>query len=810
MTIEEQVGRLSVEEKVAMLAGVDQWTTPAVGDDPIGPIKMSDGPNGARGADFAGGARSMCFPCGTALGATWDPDLVGAVGEALGAEARSKGAHVLLAPTVNLHRHPLSGRNFECFSEDPVLSAALASAYVAGVQSTGVASCVKHFVANDSEFERFTISSDVDERVLREAYLVPFEAALLEAGGWAVMSAYNKLNGTWCSENRWLLTTLLRHEWGWDGAVVSDWHGTHTTAEALLAGLDIEMPGPPAHRGEALLDAVKSGAVDEDALTAAAIRVGRLADRTGATGAGALAEERFEDDPSRVEIARRAAAEAMVLLRNEPVGGVPFLPLDAGGLGRLAVIGPNADSLHFQGGGSAQVRPARVVSPLDGLVAALGAERVVAEPGCAPASPAARLDPARMTQPGGDPGLLLRYHPNRQLSGESTFERSLRRANPVWLAGRVAGSDLEPGGWSVRASTRYRPAVSGVHVLEIRAPGSVQVTVDGHHRPERLAAGGDEVHRVALDLEDDRPFDLEVALTPPDPAPGLGFLDIRLEEPPDPRRLERAIGAATAADAALVVVGIDADIETEGRDRTSFSLPEPQLELIAAVGRVNPRTIVVVNTGSPVDMGWADDVPAVVQLWCPGQEGGHALADVLLGRCEAAGRLPTTFPRRLEDTPAFGWWPGENGHAPYTEGLLIGHRHYDANDIAPRFPFGHGLSYTSFSFGALTVAAEGGGPVRASIEVTNDGHRPGSTVVQLYVADLEASVDRPPKELKAFRKVRLAPGHSETVEFVLGLRQLSYWDPARRQWRAEPGEFELLAGVSATDIRARARFVLHG
>ncbi|MHB1854524.1 MAG: beta-glucosidase family protein [Acidimicrobiales bacterium] len=821
-------GELDTEAQIGLLAGQDTWTIrpiPAIG---LGTLKMSDGPNGIRGVDFVGGAPSLLFPSGTALASTWNPALVEEVGRALGQEAHSKGAQVHLAPTVNLHRGPLGGRNFECFSEDPFLTARMAVAYIRGVQSEGVASCVKHLVANDYEFERFTMSSEVEPRVLREVYLRPFEAALLEAGSWSVMSAYNKLWGTWCGEHPWLLTELLRDEWGWDGAVISDWGGTHTTAEALAAGLDIEMPGPSAHRGPKLARAVAEGTASIDDIRRAAERVLRLADRTGVldgtgrAGAGVLdgaaradagpggAEERFDDDPARTEVARRAAAEGIVLLRNEPVEGAPLLPLAAGGLKRLAVIGPNAAEVHAMGGGSARVRPPYLISPLKGLTEALPGVEVVHDAGCPPATVAAALERSRMKVPDGRPdagaeGLLLSFFAGRALAGEAIQRRVVRRSNLMWLGGRPPLPGVDADDWSATAELVYLPRVAGLHHLHIRGGGRIRVLIDGAVAYE----GGDEAERepVALPLELGQDTAVTVEIVPPTPMPFLLGCDIRIEEPSDPARPAAAAALAASADAAVVVVGLDGDIESEGRDRSFYPLPAVQEDLIRRVAAANPKTVVVVNTGSPVEMGWAEEVPAVVQLWCAGQEAGRALADVLTGATEASGRLPTTLAARIEDTPAYAFWPGQSpglepGVAPYSEGLHLGYRHYLKHSVEPRFWFGHGLSYTTFAYGPVTAAPTGDGGLRATASVTNTGGRPGAEVVQLYVARPGSMLERPEQALAAFEKVWLDPGQSAEVVLDVPARELAHWD-AKVGWAQEGGTAEVRVGSSAAAIHGR-------
>ncbi|HVA42602.1 MAG TPA: glycoside hydrolase family 3 C-terminal domain-containing protein [Acidimicrobiales bacterium] len=831
-------GELDTDEQIGLLAGQDTWTIrpiPAIG---LGALKMSDGPNGIRGVDFVGGAPSLLFPSGTALASTWNPALVEEVGRALGQEAHSKGAHVHLAPTVNLHRGPLGGRNFECFSEDPFLTARMAVAYIQGVQSEGVASCVKHLVANDYEFERFTMSSEVDKRVLREVYLRPFEAALLEAGSWSVMSAYNKLWGTWCGEHRWLLTELLRDEWGWDGVVISDWGGTHTTAEALAAGLDIEMPGPSVFRGQKLAQVVGEGMASVDHVRRAAERVLRLAERTGvldgpaAIGAGggssagagtggagvdgmAGAEERFDDDPARTDVARRAAVEGIVLLRNEAVDGAPVLPLAAGGLKRLAVIGPNAAEVHAMGGGSARVRPPYLISPLKGLTEALPGVEVVHEAGCPPATVAAALERSRMRVPegrddAGAEGLLLSFFGGRELSGAPIQTRVVRRSNLMWLGGRPPLPGVDPDDWSASAELVYLPRVPGLHHLHIRGGGRIRVLIDG----AAVYEGEDSPERdpVPLRLEPGQDTVIGVEIVPPTPMPFLLGCDIRIEEPSDPARPAQAAALAASADAAVVVVGLDGDIESEGRDRTYYPLPAVQEDLIRQVVAANPKTVVVVNTGSPVEMAWAAAVPAVVQLWCAGQEAGRALADVLTGAAEASGRLPTTLASRIEDTPAYVFWPGQSpglepGLAPYSEGLHLGYRHYLKNSVEPQFWFGHGLSYTIFAYGPLAAAGADGGGIRATVSVTNTGERAGAEVVQLYLARPGSAVERPAAALAAFEKVWLDPGQTAEVVLDVAARELAHWDEGTG-WTQEGGAVEVRVGSSASAIHGRARVQL--
>ena len=784
--VEQLLGQLSLEEKVSLVAGIDFWHTPAVPRVGIPALKVTDGPNGARGEEWTGGPSSACFPCGTALAATWDTDLVRDVGVELGDETRSKGAHVLLAPTVNIHRTPLAGRTFECYAEDPYLAARIAVAFVGGVQSRGVGTAVKHFVCNDSEFERMTISSDVPERALREIYLPPFEAATTEAGSWMLMAAYNRLNGTYCAEHPQLLTTILRDEWGWDGAVVSDWFGTRSTVAAANAGLDLEMPGPPVHMGEQLLEAVRAGEVAEKTLDDKVRRLLALLERAGALDRAEPVAETFDAGPARRAVIRRAAAAAIVVLRNER----NVLPIDASALRRIAVVGPNAAVARMQGGGSAGVFPAHAVTPLDGLRGRVPEGVVVDhEPGCVTSRAVPLLDTRTVW--------TIEYFAGPDCSGAPVHATEHRRSAFRWT--EPPHPALAGAAWAARITAAYVPDRLGEHTFKVRGDGRARLFVD-----DRLVVDGSDAYSVTAThpLVEDRPHELRLELGLS--AGGFHGAEVRVAPPWPDDMLERAVAAAAAADVTVVVVGLDDEWETEGRDCADLSLPGGQAQLVDRVAAVNPRTVVVVNAGAPVAMDWADRVLAVVQLWYPGQEGGDALADVLFGDVNPSGRLPLTFPKRLEDTPAFLNDPGEAGHVMYGEGIFVGYRFYDARRIEPRFAFGHGLSYTTFAYGELTVEGD-----EIAVDVTNTGERAGAEVVQLYVRDVEASVRRPEKELKGFAKVVIEPGRTERVRFTLDDRAFAFWDPPSGDgtsggWRVEPGEFELLVGASSADIRARA------
>jgi beta-glucosidase len=815
-TVEALLDSLTIDERAALTSGADMWHGTAVPRVGLGALKVTDGPAGARGARFVG-TRSACVPCGSALGATWNPAVVRDVAMVLGQETAAKRAHVLLAPTVNLHRNPLAGRNFECYSEDPHLTAELAVAYVEGLQSTGVASCIKHFVANDSEFDRHRISSEVSERALRELYLIPFEAAVTRAGVAAVMSAYNRLNGTYCAEDDWLLNVVLKDEWSFDGAVISDWWGTMSPASAG-GGLDLEMPGPAVHLGSRSAERVAAGELEAAVVEDQARRVLRLAARTGALGADELEESSTESPEARPAL-RRAATEAIVLLRNAPVDGAPVLPLDAASLTSLAVIGPNAQQTALLGGGSAWVNPHREDPVLDGIRRRLGDgvdvrfERGVDASLTCPPLPADRCRPAHADH--GPRGLSVDYFANRELGGEPAFSECITTGRCSWI-----DDDAIPSkGFSARVSGTFVAGETGPHTFGLTTAGTGRLWLGGEllldntedARPGTSFFGmGTEEIRATLELSAGDELELRCDYVG-FPDMDLGGLQIGLLYPVPGDGIERAASAARECDAAVVVVGLNADWETEGSDRTTFELPGGQGDLVRAVLAANPRTAVLVNAGAPVDLDFADEVPALAWLWYPGQEAADAVADVVFGDADPSGRLPTTLGRRLTDWPSWFNYPGEAGVVRYGEELFMGYRGFDERRTEPVFPFGHGGSYTTFEWSEVVLDAEqidvadldAGASVTVSLTVTNTGERAGSDVVQVYVHDVRSSRRRPPQELRAFDKVHLGPGATTTVRLALPQRAFATWDTVDQRWVVEPGEFEIRVARSSRDVDTR-------
>ena len=832
--VDALVDELTLDEKAALTAGLDTWSTNAVPRLGIPTVYLTDGPNGARGPALGtAGPPSVCVPCGSALGATWDAALIREVGALLGREARRTRARVLLAPTLNLHRSPLAGRNFECYSEDPLLAGTLGAAFVRGAQSQGVATTVKHLVGNDAEFERHGISSVIDERALRELYLRPFELAIRDGGALGVMTSYNRLNGTYTTEQPGLLGDIVREEWGFTGFVLTDWFGYVGTTVSPAAGVDLEMPGPARAFGPAIAAAVRAGELDERVVDEQVRRLLTVFDRIGALGDPVDGDRTIptDDRPEDRELARRAAASSMVLLTNDGT-----LPLDRSTLATVAVIGPNALAARIMGGGSATVHAHHETPPVDALRARLGPDvRVVAEVGCRNDKLLPLLGgPITAAPSTGAPGWDVEVIAHPHLEGEVVDTFTLPEGD--WLTFEPPSPHVDAGSWSVRARTRVTPPQSGTYEL-----GLVQIS------PARLLVGGEAVidgiaerpgrgdaffgmgsveARATVDLAGGEPVEVVVEYPAGERAAvGAWRVGWRASDPPG--LMDRAVAAAGAADVAVVVVGTTGDWESEGHDRTTMDLPGDQDELVRRVAAANPRTVVVVNTGAPVTMDWVTEAAAVLQSWFGGQEMADALADVLLGDAEPGGRLPTTLPERLEHNPSYGNFPGENGETRYGEGVLMGYRWYDARHLPTRFPFGHGLSYTSFELGEPTLSSpvfRPGGELTVAVPVTNTGDRPGSEVVQCYVAPPQPTrLIRPPKELAAFAKLWLEPGETATVRLSLDVGAFAYWDPGqddraevdaklaglpvqagrrrgRRGWHVEVGAHRLLIGHSSADL----------
>ncbi|MFM2280166.1 MAG: beta-glucosidase [Pseudomonadota bacterium] len=811
MNIAEILDQMTLEEQASILSGADFWTTVPVERLGIPKIKVTDGPNGARGGgSLVGGVKSACFPAAIAVGSSWNPELARELGKALAEEAKTKSARVLLAPTVNIHRSGLNGRNFECYSEDPYLTSELAVAYIEGVQGEGIAATIKHYVGNESEIERATISSDIDERTLREIYFPPFEAAVKRANVRAVMSSYNRLNGTYTSDHPWLLTEVLRGDWGFDGIVMSDWFGSHSTVESVNAGLDLEMPGPTRDRGAKLVAAVKDGLVKAETVRKAAGNMLRLLEWVGAFEDATMHEEQAIDRPEHRALIRRMGAEGTVLLRNDGV-----LPLARAEIGAIAVIGPNADTARVMGGGSAQINAHYRVSPLEGIRTALAGKNAVLH--------ARGADNSRLMPMLQGP-VTVEFFDSVDLSGPVVHRMTLAEAHAFWLD--PISPKLDMSAFSARISGEYTASEDGTHVFGAVTAGRGLLKIDGEvvadfwddwtQGTNFFSTGNDEQRAsVSMKLGQTVRYELEYRTgLPGDALMALRAFRIGAARPLGDADIAEAVERARDADVAVIFAGREGEWDTEGQDLPHFNLPGKQDALIEAVLAVNPRTIVVLQTGGPVLMPWFDRAAAVMQCWYPGQEAGNAIADVLFGDAEPGGRLPQTFPRRAIDNSAFTddilTYPGLDGHVAYREGIFVGYRHHDTRGIKPFLPFGFGLSYTIFVWANARLSApvmeEGG--LSVSVEVTNTGARSGSDVVQLYIRPLDARAERPEKELKAFAKLSLDAGQTGTAVLSISHRDLSRFDVERKAWIADAGRYEAVIAANAEDIRFVLPFTL--
>jgi beta-glucosidase len=798
--IEDLITQMTLEEKISVLAGKDLWHTVPVSRLGIPSIRVTDGPNGARGSEGSLAPTSALIPVGIALGATWNTELVERIGKLLADETRIKGSHILLAPTVNIHRTPIAGRNFECFAEDPYLSGMLASAYINGIQSKGIGACIKHFVCNDQEYQRNSMSSNVEERPLREIYLEPFRLALKNAKPWSFMSGYNRVNGFFASENDHTVKDILKGEWGFDGLLMSDWFGTYTP-RVPAGGLDLEMPGPARWMSDEMVrKALSSGDLTEHALDDKVRRLLLTIQRAGAFENPELQPDRSADLPEHRALIRETARETIVLLKNDK----DILPLDVEKQQTIAVIGELARWPNLMGGGSSGVSPHYQVSPFEGI------RRYVDERANVEYATGAFIhknlpspDLSTVASEDGKPGLTLRIYDNLDFSGKPAFERTTTdRLGYGWFDDSVPNVNQER--FSARITGFFTPAESGMHTLGLASMGQSKLILGGETIVDNWTTSVPNTEqKVRKQLEGGRTYPLTVEFRWEGNrvwrAVRIGHL------PPQPADdFAEAIALAKRADVVIVVAGLTGEWEAEGYDRVDMDLPGNQDELIEKVAAANPNTIVVLNAGSPVTMPWIDKVAAVVEQWYNSQECGNALADVLFGEVSPSGKLPTTFPKRLKDNPASINYPGENSEVLYGEGLFVGYRYYDAKEIDPLFPFGFGLSYTSFEYSNLQFSETRfteEQTVEVSLDVRNTGARTGKEIVQLYVRDIFPGLVRPEKELKAFAKVELAPGETKTVRLSLDREAFWYYNPARNGWVVEPGKFEILVGASSRDLR---------
>ncbi|KAI9840554.1 MAG: hypothetical protein M1837_001534 [Sclerophora amabilis] len=816
-----KVATLSLEEQISLLAGSDFWRTVPIPEKGVPSIKTTDGPNGARGAFFTDGTPAALFPCGVSLAATWNLALLNHVGKHLAEETKARGADVLLGPTVCMHRSPLGGRNFESFSEDPYLTGKIAASYIQGLQSQGIAATIKHFVGNEQETHRMSIDSLIAERALREIFLRPFEIAIRESRPLALMSSYNLLNGVHADMNRYILQTILRKEWSYEGLVMSDWTGVNSVSDSIAAGCDLEMPGPTKWRGERALRAVLDGELSEADVEACATSVLHLIDQTkGLDGPLRETPERASDEPDRRHLIRQAGIEGLVLLKNEDC----LLPL-VSKHGTIAVIGPNSKRAIAGGGGSASLNPYYVTTPFDSIQA-ISKREVLYSRGCAIDKWLPLASDFCRTY-SGKAGVMLEYYRGDRLQGDPTVIQHKTQTDLfLWDS---APKEVLPA-YSFRVKAQIVPVTTGLHTIGFSSVGPGRLFINGElfidnwdwkEEGEAMFDGSADVFKQ-IRLEGGRAVDLLVEsnneIRPASKIEiegqkhGYGGCRIGYAEESRTDLLQEAVDMAKMADVAVVCVGLDAEWESEGYDRQTMDLPKDGSQdlLVEAIVDANPNTIVINQSGTPVTMPWADKVPAIIQAWYQGQEAGNALADVLFGIANPSGKLPVTFPKRLADNPAYHNWPGENKKVLYGEGIYVGYRHYERLDLAPQFPFGHGLSYTTFEYGKPAISSEtllDSSSISVAVPITNTGVVGGSEIVQAYIHDPKSRLPRPEKELQAFTKVALGPGETKTAHLEFDKYSVGYYDEKLGSWIAEEGVFDVLIGASSCDIRCSVSFM---
>jgi len=781
--IKDLVSRLTIEEKLDLLGGTGFDSKPVLRLG-IPAIRMTDGPLGVRWG------QATAFPSGISMGATWDTVLTRKVGQAMGLETLAKERDMLLGPCINIHRVPHGGRNFESYGEDPFLSGRLGVAWVKGVQQMGVITSTKHFAVNNQEHERMTINVKVSERAIREIYWPAFETIVKEADTWTIMASYNRLNGPYATANNHLLNEVLKKEWGFRGFVVSDWGAVHGDLDVALGGTDLEMPKGDFLNEKNLKPYIESGKLpvtvvdDKIARLIRVMMISGLFDRVPGSLPTALNTKEHQD------LARKAATESIVLLKNEK----DLLPLDISKIKSVAVIGPNAASARTGGGGSSMVLPYFSVSPLDAFnEVGAGKFKVIYAPGATIPGDVKPVEPKYFKN------LKADYFSNQKLEGKPALSRAESQINFDW------GDDIPVPGigkdnYSVRLTGELVPPVSGDFQLDGLSDDGIRVWIDEKLVIDHWTDHGPETRSAKYKFEAGKSVSLKVEFY--ENGGGavlkLGWLL------PGSDFLTDAVKAAKASEIAVICVGSSYNVESEGFDRKEITLPEEQINLIKAVAKVNPKTIVVLNSGAAVLMSdWIDDIPALLETWFPGQDAGHPITDILFGNHNPSGRLTTTFPKSWEDCNAYGNFPGKDS-VTYEEGIYVGYRWFDSKVKTPLFPFGFGLSYTTFSYSGMKVENLGNNKIRVSVDVTNTGKRAGSEVVQLYVKPVNPPVDRPEKELKGFLKVTLQPAETQTVSMELNTRSFSWYDVKTASWVLSPGNYELLTGSSSRDIKTKS------
>ncbi|HEY5297513.1 MAG TPA: glycoside hydrolase family 3 C-terminal domain-containing protein [Verrucomicrobiae bacterium] len=799
--VDDLFGRLTQDEKLSLLGGTG-FTTQPIPRLGVPAMAMADAGQGVRGGAQSTMGPATAFPAGVLMASTWDTNLIWQIGNAIGEEARNKGTgvQILLGPAVNIHRTPLGGRNGEYFTEDPFLDARIAVAYIQGMQRAGISACLKHFACNNQETDRMDVNATVSERALREIYLPAFKAGVQEGKVGAVMSSYNKINGLHATANPYLLTEILKKEWGFDGLVMSDWGAVHET-QVVQAGNDLEMPTGEFMSVPKLKAALADGSVTQAAVDDSVHRILRTIIRVGLLNGPMHPDASFVNSPAHAQLALEAAEKGIVLLKNQQ----NVLPLDSHDIRSIAVIG-NANNLQIDALGSPEVRPLHTVELLDGIKDRAG--RAITIRYAADETEGEPVPLSVVAPPDGTAahGFKAEYFKNKDLTGQPALVRvdnAIDLQNPDLPVPGFPAIDF-----SVRWSARLTAPVSGQYIFTFTGDDGFRVFVDGKTLIDHWVNGPATPVTGEIELQAGKTYALRIEYF----QAGGSYLAQLDWQPPGQTLYAAAIAAAKNSDVAIVCVSTRR-MEGEGHDRPSMDLPGNQSALIRAVAAANKKTIVVLNNGTPVTMkDWLDDVPSVMEAWLPGQEGGTALAAILFGDVNPSGKLPDTLAVNRDDYPDANNYPGKNLQVNYAEGIYVGYRHFDKNDIQPLFPFGYGLSYTTFSYKNLQLSntqLAADGSVTASVDITNTGKRAGEEVAELYIHDLHPRIDKPVRELKGFSKIALQPGETKTVQFKITPRDLAYFDTSGHQWKADAGDYEIEIGASSRDIRQKATLKLN-
>jgi beta-glucosidase len=799
--VDDLFGRLTQDEKLALLGGTGFATQPIprLG---VPEMVMADAGQGVRGGPEGTLGPATAFPAGVLMASTWDTNLLWQIGQAIGEEARNKGQgiQVLLGPAVNIHRTPLGGRNGEYMTEDPYLAARLAVAYIQGMQSNGISACIKHFACNNQESDRMVVNATVSERALREIYLPAFEAGVKEGHVHSVMSSYNQVNGHHSSANPYLLKEILKNEWGFDGLVMSDWGGVHE-ADVVQDGNDLEMPTGANMTVPKLKAALANGSVTQAAVDDSVHRILRTVIRVGLLDGPMHPDASKVNSPAHSALALEAAEKGIVLLKNQE----NILPLDSAKIKSIAVIGEPADKLQIDALGSPEVRPLHSVELLDGIKARAGNAVIQYVPAGSEGEP---LPASVLMSPDGTAhGFKGEYFTNRDLQGLPTLTRT---DSKIDLQGpRRPARGFPRTDFSVRWSAKLTVPESGNYTFTFTGDDGFRIFLDDKTLVDHWVEGPPTPITFETKLVVGKTYDLRIEYFQAE-----GGFEAQLNwQPPGKSLYDKALDAAKNSDVAIVCVSTHRT-EGEGGDRPSMDLPAHQAALIRAIAAVNKKTIVVLNNGTPVTMkDWLDQAPAVVEAWFPGQEGGTAIAAVLFGDVNPSGKLADTFAADRMDYPDANNFPGANHEVNYAEGIYIGYRHFDKENIEPLFPFGYGLSYTTFGYKNLQLSQTHlapDGSVTASVDITNTGKRAGEEVVELYVHDPKPQIDKPVRELKGFSKIALQPGETKTVQFTIQPRNLAYFDVSGKQWKADAGGYEIEIGASSRDIRQKSVVQLSG